>query len=595
MTRGSFFTACLFSLLTLGTVPAWAELSAEASLSNQEVMTGEAFQLFVQVTDDKKEELPWPQVQGLDPFQVSKSTSMSSSSQTRIQDGHISQNNAYVTTFTYTLTASKAGIYSIGPIRYEFKEFHTDLGSASVTVTKSVAGLSTQSILSKRKAYVGEQVLYTLRIMAKENVQAINPPDSLQKLIGEKFYFEPLDKSITPRAETVNGQQVRVFDFHFALFPLLAGTANLEGIPVNYQVIRQRRSGEQSMFDMLQDNFFSGANVITQKAMAEPLKMEAVELPSGAPAGFTGSVGQYTLSAKVDKSSVAAGDAVSLTITLRGNGQPKSMTKPVMPDLQDFETFDPEESSSNELQGNTLWTTKVFKYVLVPHRQGDYKLSGISFPYFDPDRGAYAKAESAPIEIQVSPGKEGSAPLAPMLTQNEITDLGSDIRHIKTDVAELENQGDLPYHHPWFGGLFLLSPLACAGALALRRRRDRLRSDSAFLRKTRAGSKMRRRFKEAQQALTAGKPREFYHEVSEAVIGFASDALNQEFRGMTLSEAKEALARRGAKPETLAAYESLMHRCDFGQFAGLHPSSDELKGDLETASKLLEQLDRELR
>jgi len=598
-TRNSFFTAILagiFAVLTLGMSPVWAALSAEASLStNQEVMTGEAFELQVQVSDDKKEDLPWPQVQGLDPFQVSKNTSTSSSSQMTIINGHISQSNSYVTTFVYTLTAQQPGTYPIGPIHYAYKDFQQDLGSATITVTKAVAGLSTQSLLSKRKAYVGEQVLYTLRITAKEGVQSINPPDSLQKLIGERFYFEPLDKTIAPRAETVNGQQVKIFDIHIALFPLITGTADMEGIPVEYQVIRRSRpSGGQSMFDMFQDNFFSGANVITQKALAEPVKMEVQALPPGTPAGFTGTVGQCFLSAKVDKSSVAAGDALTLTVTIRSNGQPKSLTKPVLPDLQDFETFDPEESSSSDLQGNTLWTTKVFKYALVPHRQGVYKLSGIAFPYFDPERGAYEQAESPPLDIQVSPGQE-NMPMSSPLAQNEITDLGSDIRHIKTDVTYLKNEGDLPSHHVWFGALFLVSPLAFAGALALRRRRDRLRTDAAFLRKTQAGSKMRRRFKEAQQALAAGKPREFYHGLSEAVMGFASDALNQEFRGMTLGEAVEALARRGAKPETLSTYESLMHRCDFGQFAGLNPSQAELKSDLDAAGRLLEQLDREIR
>ena len=166
----------------------------------------------------------------------------------------------------------------------------------------------------------------------------------------------------------------------------------------------------------------------------------------------------------------------------------------------------------------------------------------------------------------------------------------SDIRHIKTDVARLENEGDLPYHHVWFAGLFTLPPLALAGALVLRRRRDRLRSDSAFLRKTQAGSKMRRRLKEAQQALTAGKPREFYQELCEALIGFVSDALNQEFRGMTLDEAKTALASKGAAVGTIATYETLMQRCDFVRFAGLSASALELKSDMDSAEKLLEQL-----
>ncbi len=574
----------------LATGCGWA-MSAGASLSTNDVMTGETFTLQVQVANDKKEELPWPQVQGLEHFQVTKNTSMSSNSQTTIINGQVSHNNSYITTFVYSLSTQQPGAYVLGPIRYVFKDFTQELGSARINITKSVSSLTTQSTVNKRKAYIGEQVLYTLRILPKDGVQAINLPQDMQKLIGEKFFFERLEKNIAPTVVTINGQQAKVFDIHIALFPLLPGTASLEGIPVEYQVVKRNGRNGQDMFDM----FFGGANVITQKAFAEPLKMEVLPLPSGAPTGFTGSVGEYSISAKVDKTTVAAGDAVTLTVTIRGNGQPKSMTKPIMPELKDFEVFDPEESSSSALQGNTEWTTKVFKYALIPRRQGAYSLEGIAFPYFDPRRAAYSQVEANHISLQVGPGKEETVPQTRALTQREISDLGSDIRHIKTNNSRLENEGDLPYHHVWFGGLILLSPLAFAGALVLRRRRDRLGTDAAFLRKTQAASRMRKRLKQAQLALSSNKPVDFYRELSEALMGLASDALNQEFRGMRLDDAREVLLQHGASIETTGTYESLMQRCDFGQFAGLKSSEVELKADIEAGAKLLEQLDRELK
>src|SRR3954469_7293965 len=95
----------LFLFFSFATKNTWA-ITAGASLSSTQVMAGEAFQLQVQVSDDKKEELPWPQVQGLERFQVAKSTSTSSTSQTTIVNGRISQSNAYITTFLYTLTAA---------------------------------------------------------------------------------------------------------------------------------------------------------------------------------------------------------------------------------------------------------------------------------------------------------------------------------------------------------------------------------------------------------------------------------------------------------------------------------------------------------
>ena len=574
----------------------WAALQAEASLSTTQMATGEPFQLTVQVSTDKKEELPWPDVKGLEPFTVTKNAATTSGAQTTVVNGRITRGDYFITAFTFTLTAKLPGTYTIGPIHYVHGTYDQVLGSATVTVTKSEAGLTTHASLSKPRAYVGEQVLYNLRIIPKAGVQQINLPEDMQKLIGGKFFFQRLDKNIAAKSATVEGQSVKVFDIPIALFPLLAGTAALEGIPVQYQQVQRARQRGGSMFELFNDDFFGGARVVNQTAIAQPLWLEILPLPTGAPGGFTGSVGEYSISASLDKASANVGDAVTVTVVIRGNGQPKSITKPAMPDLHDFEVFDPEETTTSSLQGATLWTTKTFKYVMIPRRQGSYVVEGVSFPYFDPKRSAYSRASAASLVLQVSPGKEGtvSAYNGRALSQSEIAELGSDIRHIKTGMDRLNNEGDLPYQHGWFAGLFLISPLGFAAAFVLRRRRDRLQSDAAFLRRSQADTQLRRRLKGAKEAMTAGEPKEFYRVLAQAINGYASDKLNLEFLGMTLPEARDALISHGAKPDSASAYETLAQRCDFAQFGGLKPTSQELQTDLDGAEKLLESLEGEL-
>src|SRR5690606_29629836 len=150
------------------------------------------------------------------------------------------------------------------------------------------------------------------------------------------------------------------------------------------------------------------------------------------------------------------------------------------------------------------------------------------------------------------------------------------------------------YRHPVFPALLALPPLAFAGALLARRRRERLRSDAALLRRSQAGGRLRKRLKEARAALDAGNARDFYRALAEALAAFASDRLNREFRGLTLSEARAALEERGATPATAQAYDALMQRCDFVLFAGAGTSAEETRRDLEAGEKLLAALDKEL-
>jgi hypothetical protein len=586
--------ALFLTLLAAGV--ARAEISAQASLTASQVGTGEPFQLIVQVTsDDKPADLPWPQVEGLQNFTVAKNMANSQSSQTTIVNGRVSNRNLYIVNFTYTLTAHKPGTFQLGPIKYAYKDYERNMGSAQVTVAKQEPGLTSTPTLSKRKAYVGEQVFYNLRIVAGAGVQQINLVQDLQKLIGEKFWFQRLDKQVEGKSMKVNGENARVYDMRIVLFPLLAGRADLAGIPIEYtQVSRNQRRRQGSVFDMFDDEFFGGAgSVVNMSAMASPIDMEVLPLPPGAPADFTGSVGAYSLSAAVDKASVAAGDAVTLTVTVKGDGEPKTITKPRLPDLAQFEVFEPEVVANSAPQGNSLVTVKTFKYVMVPHRRGDYELSPIAFPYFDPERRTYVEAKSQPIRIAVTPGKESDYTPARVMSQREIADMGSDIRHIKTS-GELKNQDDFLYRRAWYWLLFPPTPVVFAMLLLVRTRTRRLAADATFKRKTLAGPQLKRRLKEAEDSLKQRDARGFYKALSQAVVGFASDKTNVEFRGLTLDEARARLKDKGAGDAAASEYAKVLQACDFGQFGGGDKDEKAWKEALGSAENLLRRLDREL-
>jgi hypothetical protein len=588
---------CILWVLALTSLPCWADLQAQASLSTREAGVGEPVTLTVQVqTDEKPADLPWPTIKGLEPFTVQKTSGTSNSSSTTIINGQISSQTFYIVSYTFTLTAQKPGTYPIGPIRYTHKNFDRDLGSATITIQKTEASLSILPSVNKRKVFVGEQVVYTLRIVPQSNVQSINLTQDLQKLLGNRFYFQRLETKVEPHTVTMNGQPTKVYDLHISLFPLLSGTAKLEGIPVQYQQVarsqQRRRTG--SMFDMFEDEFFGGARLVTMEAISSPLQIEALSLPTPAPAGFSGSVGDYTVAADLDRVECPTGEATTLTIVIRGNGQPKSIGKPELPDLSAFEVFNPEEQSATQIREGQIWSTKTYKYVLVPKRKGQFELGAIGYTYFQPNKESYLSAKSPSLSLTVVQGKEAEVPEGRPMSQQEVAELGSDIRHIQTGTS-LEREDDFLYRTLGYWAMWCLSPLAFAGALVIRSRKRLLETDAGLKRRSEASAQMRKRLREADQASSKKDAKGFYRELALALQGFVSDRLNVEFRGMVLDEAKQRLEKAGLSAEGLAAWTQLHQECDFGQFAGLGRDADSMQKARQNAEQLLRRLDKEVR
>ena len=96
-----------------------------------------------------------------------------------------------------------------------------------------------------------------------------------------------------------------------------------------------------------------------------------------------------------------------------------------------------------------LLTRKTLKYLVIPRQEGTLELPSISFPYFDPESGTYKTAASDKFTLTVTKGKESAKPQTRYLTQEEISEVGHDIRYIKTDV-KLRNERDMPYRNPLF-------------------------------------------------------------------------------------------------------------------------------------------------
>lgn len=118
-------------------------------------------------------------------------------------------------------------------------------------------------------------------------------------------------------------------------------------------------------------------------------------LPTPAPAGFSGAVGQFTLVSKVVPEKAAVGEPITWTLELAGTGNwPDISGLPQRDVSNDFQVVQP-KAKRTPAEGKLFDVTLSEDVVLVPSKAGSYNLGPIAFSYFDPKSGTY-RTISAP-------------------------------------------------------------------------------------------------------------------------------------------------------------------------------------------------------
>ena len=125
------------------------------------------------------------------------------------------------------------------------------------------------------------------------------------------------------------------------------------------------------------------------------LRLTILPLPEeGRPAGFTGAVGSFLISAKVAPREVDAGAILKLTLTVEGDGNLERIPTPRLAGLTGFHLYGTLDDRGA--------ATRTVTYDLAPLSPDVVAVPSIPFVYFDPGPpGAYRTATTPPIPITV--------------------------------------------------------------------------------------------------------------------------------------------------------------------------------------------------
>lgn len=126
-------------------------------------------------------------------------------------------------------------------------------------------------------------------------------------------------------------------------------------------------------------------------------------LPAGAPAGFNGAVGQFTLTSKVVPATAAVGEPITWTLTLEGTGNwPDIPGLPSRDVSRDFQVVQPQAKKTSP-EGKLFDATLSEDVVLVPTKPGTYTLGPVTYACFDPKSGTYRTLTSDKYTVTVTP------------------------------------------------------------------------------------------------------------------------------------------------------------------------------------------------
>jgi hypothetical protein len=530
----------------------------------------------------------------------------------RVNPIEIDEQGAIVNSWSYDLSARRAGRYQVGPARIELggKVYETEAvtiefvrGSRSATASgkkrsdppdeKLEENLFIRAVPYPQRLYVGQQLTLEYDLCSRFQIRDV----AWQKLPSfsgfwakDLFVAERLDL----HQEEIGHVQFLVWPLRrHALFPTSSGRHEIQPLTISAALPRDRGL-QRRRSDLLGSSFSRRKQTV--EIHSPGVTVEVLPLPlAGRPGIFNGAVGSYTISASAAPVTLPLGDPVTMRLEISGKGNIEAIAAPDLGEMLGFKVYKPKIDIHEESHDGLYVGTKSFEYILLPETSGNLVIPAVEYAFFDPLAAVYQTVRTEELRVEI--WGEGPAIQSSryQLTRQEIEELGEDIRHIKPDVTQLAG-GDAYLHQKvWFWALQALMPLAYAGAMLFHRHRRRLQGDEAYARRRRARGEGRRRLRQAEVFREEGDCRAFCSEVQQLVLAFIADHLNRSASGLTAHERRELLALRGAPAGLLRATDQLLGRCDFARFSSVATGDAEMKELQAQAEETIVRLEEALR
>ena len=413
--------------------------------------------------------------------------------------------------------------------------------------------------VDNRSPYVGEQVHYIFRLCSA--VPAGSPRYEEPDLTG---FWALQDPTRSRFVKAVAGRRYTVEEIDTVLFPTIAGPTTIGPAEIAIP---------------------GGGTATARRHRTMPVELDVRPLPPGAPAAFSGAVGQFSISARTNTESGAVSEPLVLTVNLTGEGNFELLPDPAWPDMPGWRTFDATPKTRTEIDDGVVYGRRTYQRTLVPRQAGEFTIPPVSFTHFDPSKESYETVSTEPIPVTVA---EGTAPpFQPDADRDSVERLATNIRHIKPAPGSLAVASDPVHQRGLYWAAAALPALVLAGAVGWRRAKV---AASRVSPSDRAHRRARRMLRSARKA--GSDP---YVSSGEALAAYIGDKLGQPLSGLTHDALARLLLSRGADQDLVDRVEDCLNASEGGRFApgndGTGSGTDLVRETSDVLSELEKQLE----
>ena len=230
----------------------------------------------------------------------------------------------------------------------------------------------------------------------------------------------------------------------FLLYPQITGEIVIE--PMSVTALQQQRvstgRGFNSFFDSFFDDFFSSYQTVPIAVASDPITIKVKPLPGNRPSDFSGVVGKLEMRSSMDKDTVNVNDAITLSITVTGNGNLRIAATPELDLVPDIEQYDPKITDNIRNSSSGTSGSRTFEFLLIPRFYGDYTIPPVTYSYFDPSTGKYEKLSTPEYHFYANRVEDSSTGLMVYggVSKEDVRYVGQDIRFIKNRPGRLKNR-----------------------------------------------------------------------------------------------------------------------------------------------------------